>query len=281
MGSFCGRCGGVLQDGAFACAFCGNPAPTPYSAAPAYPPAGYGLNSAAAALAQASEPTGLASTAPVQVRRDGAAVTNQQIQGFHAKVLAQGDSIAQSFGAEPTGFVKVIAWMVRATFLDKRVARAAAQDTGGNGAAIAALAITATPAILFGFLFNAFRMGIIAGVIATIVITVLTLLITFFSLAGLSEKIVDIKMPVGTVMRVLAYPQTLSALGSIPILGGFIGPVARIWCIVASAEAIREVTGSKAEKAIIFAAIGALIQACVWMVLSILAARAAILFKLQ
>lgn len=281
MGSYCGRCGGALQDGTVACALCGSPAPTPYSAIPAYPPAAYSPNSAAAALAQASEPSGLASTAPVQVRRDGTAATNEQIQGFHAKVLAQGDSIAQSFGAEPTGFIKVVAWMVRATFLDKRVARAAAQDAGGNGAAIVALAIIATPSILFGFLFNGFRMGIIAGVIATIVITVLTLTIMFFSLAMLSEKIVDMKMPVGMVMRVMAYPQTLSALGSIPILGGFIGPVARIWCIVASAEAIREVTGTKAEKAIIFTAIGALIQACVWMVLSILAARAAMLFQIR
>jgi hypothetical protein len=217
----------------------------------------------------------------LQVRREGAVAGYEQLQGFHSKVLAQGDSIAQSFGAEPTGIVKVISWMVRATFLDKRVARAAAQDTGGNGAAILALAITATPGMIFGILLAGFRMGLFLGVAITVVLTAVTLTITFFSLSMLSAKVVDIKLSIGTVLRVLAYPQTITVLGSIPILGGFIGPVARIWSIVASAEAVREVTGTRAEKAIIFAAIGALIQAVVWMVLSVLAARTAMLFGVR
>jgi hypothetical protein len=229
----------------------------------------------------ASEPVGLAPGAPLQVARAGTAVATEQWNGLRSKVLAQGDSIAQSFGAEPTGIVKIIAWMVRATFFDKRVARAAAQDTGGNGAAIAALVIAAIPAIIFGALFNGFRMGFITGLATTIVLTALTWTIVFFSLSMLSARIVDIKMPVGTVLRVLAYPQAILIFGAIPILGGFIGPVARIWSIVASAEAIREVTGTRAEKAIIFAAIGALIQAVVWMVLSVLAARTAMLFGVR
>ena len=229
----------------------------------------------------AGVPAGLAHGAPVEVMRDGSAADIAQLQGLHLKVLAQGDSIAQSFGSEPTGIVKVVAWMVRATFLDKRVARAAAQDTGGNGAAIAALAITAIPSIIFGALFNGFRMGFVAGLGTTIVLAAVTPAIVFFSLSLLSARIIDIKLPAGTVLRVLAYPQAIMAVSAIPILGGFIGPVARIWSIVASAEAIREVTGTRAEKAIIFTAIGALIQACVWMVLSILAARTAMLLQIR
>jgi len=270
----------MIADGAAVCARCGNPAPAAIYGA-GYAPVAYARSSAAEALAGASEPAGMGPVAPLQVRRAGATAEIEQLQGFREKVLAQGDSIANSFGAEPTGFIKVIAWMVRATCLDKRVARAAAQDTGGNGAAIAALAITATPGVLFGILVSGFRMGLVLGVATTVVLTVATLTITFFSLSMLSAKIVDINLPVGTVLRVLAYPQAIAVLGSIPILGSFIGPVARIWSIVASAEAIREVTGAKAEKAIIFAAIGALIQACVWMVLSILAARTAMLFQIR
>ncbi len=280
MGRFCASCGGAVADGVTVCERCGYPAST---AAPAstYPPATYAPGSAAAALAMASEPVGLAPGAPLQVARAGTAVATEQWNGLRNKVLAQGDSIAQSFGAEPTGIVKIIAWMVRATFFDKRVARAAAQDTGGNGAAIAALVIAATPTIIFGALSNGFRMGFITGLATTIVLTALTLTIVFFSLSMLSARVVDIKMPVGTVLRVLAYPQAILIFGAIPILGGFIGPVARIWSIVASAEAIREVTGTRAEKAIIFAAIGALIQAVVWMVLSVLAARTAMLFGVR
>ena len=280
MGSYCGRCGSLIAGEFSVCERYGNPAQTAFPVA-ANSPASYAPKSAAAALAMASEPAGLAPIAPLQVSRGVATAEIEQLQGLHSKVLAQGDSIAQSFGAEPTGFVKIIAWMVRSTFLDKKVARAAAEDTAGNGAAIAALAIIAAPGIVFGMLFAGFRMGLILGLVTTLVVTAVTLTITFFSLSMLSEKLVDIKMPIGTVLRVLAYPQTISVLGSIPILGSFIGPIARIWSIVASAEAVREVTGTKAEKAVIFAAIGALIQACVWMVLSIFAARMAMLIQIR
>jgi len=280
MGDFCGRCGSAVADGAAVCGSCGNPVSAGSSAA-VYSSAGYAPNSAAAALAMAGEPAGLSPTTPLQVRRANSTAEIEQLQGLRSKVLAQGDSIAQSFGAEPTGIVKIIAWMVRSTFLDKRVARAAAEDTGGNGAAIAALAIIAAPGIIFGMLLSGFRMGLLLALVSTLVVTAITLTVTFVSLSMLSEKILDIKMPAGTVLRVLAYPQTISVLGSIPILGSFIGPVARIWSIVASAEAVREVTGARAEKAILFAAIGALIQACVWMVLSILAARLAMLIQIR
>jgi len=275
MGQYCGRCGSLLADSFAVCPRCN------FSSASSFPAAGHSPNSSADTLAMAGVPAGLAHGAPVEVRRDGSAADIAELQGLHLKVLAQGDSIAQSFGSEPTGIVKVVAWMVRATFLDKRVARAAAQDTGGNGAAIAALAIAAIPSIIFGALFNGFRMGFVAGLGTTIVLAAVTPAIVFFSLSLLSARIIDIKLPAGTVLRVLAYPQAIMAVSAIPILGGFIGPVARIWSIVASAEAIREVTGTRAEKAIIFTAIGALIQACVWMVLSILAARAAMLLQIR
>lgn len=240
--------------------------------------------SAAAALATAQEPVGLSVAPPVNVKAVGVATDSAQLQNLHQQVLSHGDSIAKSFGTEPTGFVKIISWMVRATFLDTRVARAAAQDVNGNGAAVAALAITALPGILIGTLVASgmgFRMNLLAGLLTTVIVTCATLLVTFFSLSAISAKIVDVKLSPATVMRVLAYPQTISAVNAIPLLGNLIGPIARIWTIVASAVGVREVTGTRTEKAVLFAAFGALIQACTWMVLSVLAARTAVALNIR
>ena len=274
MARLCAACGSALSEEAAICSRCGQPAPAAFTA-------GYDPNSAAKTLAMAGEPACLSNAAPIQVAQQGGTAEIQQWNTLRGKVLAQGDSIAQSFGAEPTGFVRIIAWMVRATCLDRRVARAAAQDKGGNGAAIAALAIGSIPTIAFGALFNGFRMGFLPALAVTLILTVVTFALMFFVLSMLSAGIVDAALSVDTLLRVLAYPQAILAFSAIPILGGFIGPVARIWSIVASAEAVREVSNARAEKAIIFAAIGALIQAVAWMILSVLAARTAMWLQIR
>lgn len=243
----------------------------------------YAPGSAAAALTYAQEPAGLSLSPPLQVA--GSAQGDlQQFQNLQQKVLTQGDAIARSFGDQPTGVVKIVSWMVRATFLDARIGRMAAADVNGTGAAIAAVAITAAPGLLLGSLIASglgFRMSFLAGFISTVIVMTATWGITLFVLSALAPKVVDAPLSFGTVLRVLAYAQTANVLISIPLLGNLIGPIARIWSIIATAVAIREVTRTRTEKAVIFAAIGALVYALAWMTLSIIAARTAMALHIR
>ena len=52
--------------------------------------------------------------------------------GFHQTLVPTGESLAASLGSNPTGFMKILSRLIRATFLDPRVARQAALDENGN-----------------------------------------------------------------------------------------------------------------------------------------------------
>lgn len=196
------------------------------------------------------------------------------------KVITQGDSIAAAFGHEPTGIVKVISWMVRATFLDTRVASAAANDVNGNLAAILALLITYLPGLVFTSLLTALftmRLGALLALFTGLAVIAVSLLVALLVMSALSVKILQVKLPAAVLLRTLAYAQTALIVGAIPLLGGFIGPVARIWSIAASAVAVREAASASAEKATIFVVIGVVIQVTLGMALSVLATRAGLM----
>jgi hypothetical protein len=267
MSVFCGQCGKALSGGAAHCGHCG--AATRPAAVSAPSPS---------MLVSSGTPPGLIASASVSSRVARPDSGMGQYDDLQKKMLARGDAIAQSFGGEQTGVMKHIVWLIRSTCLDRRVARAAAEESGGTGAAIAVLIVISLPTILFGAITAVMRAKFIPAVGMLSLVTLLTWAITFFALSIVSTKLVEVKLPVSVLIRVLTYPQTVTVLGAIPLLGRLIGPLARIWSIVASAEAIREVTGVKAEKAILFTAFGALVYACAWMALSVIAARLAMRF---
>jgi hypothetical protein len=218
----------------------------------------------------------------VQTTVAAAPGSRANIDELQKKVQERGDAIAGSFGSQPEGIAKIVSWVVRSTFLDARIARAAVEDVNGTGAAILVLALTAIPSIFFGGVLQmvVFPGGTLTRTLGMTIDMAATLLITYLVLGTLSEKFAGLKLSPATLVRMLAYPQAICCASAIPILGGFLGPVARVWSLIACAVAVREVTGVKAEKAVLFAAIGALIQAFVWMALSVVAARTVMFLRL-
>ena len=187
---------------------------------------------------------------------------------FQRSLIPTGESIAASLGTDPSGVMKILAWMIRATFLDPRVARQAALDEGGNMAAIGAIAISMLPSWLYilalgspVLLYGGFRY---AALIASVIVGIIGLAAAIFILAALSQPMLNVKLSAGQLLRALAYAQGAGVLGFIPILGVLIG----LWKIPASVAAVREISGAETSKAVIYMIAGALIVAVAMMVLS-------------
>ena len=108
---------------------------------------------------------------------------------FQQKLVPTGESTAASLGNNPGGFMKILAWMIRSTFLDPRVAREAALDKTGNMAAVGAFAISMVPGWLYlllagnTFLYTPFYHAMI---ISTVVVSIGGMVATIFILAALS-----------------------------------------------------------------------------------------------
>ena len=79
----------------------------------------------------------------------GALPASPPLWDFQQKLIPTGESIAKSFGEKPTGLMKTLAWIVRATFLDPRVARQAALDERGTNDALLAIVLTLPPPASF------------------------------------------------------------------------------------------------------------------------------------
>ncbi len=175
--------------------------------------------------------------------------------------------MAASLGNNPSGFMKIIAWMIRATFLDPRVARQAALDETGNGAAIGALLISMAPSWLYMLLAgNLFLFSSVyhAMIISSVIVSIAGLIATIFVLAALSKPFLGVSLSAGQLMRSLAYAQGAAILGFIPLLGWVI----RLWTIPTSIAAVREISGADTVKALIFIFIGGAITVLAMLLLS-------------
>jgi hypothetical protein len=186
---------------------------------------------------------------------------------FQQKLVPAGESIAASLGSEPSGFMKMLAWMIRSTFLDPRIARQAALDKSGNMAAIGAFALSMAPAWLYmllagnPYLYNVFYHAMI---ISTVVVSIAGMVATIFVLALLSKSMLGVKLSAGQLMRALAYAQGAAVLGFIPILGAVI----RLWTIPTSVAAVREISGADTVKAVIFILAGGAVTVVAMLVFS-------------
>jgi hypothetical protein len=183
---------------------------------------------------------------------------------FQKKLIPTGESIAGSLGANPTGIMRILAWMIRATFLDPRVARQAALDLKGNWNAIAAIALTAVPGILFsGLSTMSFGSGILKILIVTTGLSVVSTAATVYILSALSASMVGVKLDPGVLLRVMAYATGANMLGFLP----GVGQLVRLWSIPATVAAVREITAAETQKVAIFMIVGALITVAAAMVL--------------
>jgi hypothetical protein len=183
---------------------------------------------------------------------------------FQKKLIPMGESVAASLGADPTGIMRILAWMIRATFLDPRIARQAALDSKGNWNAVTAIALTAVPAILFsGLSTMSFGSGLIKALIVTTGLTVVSTAATVYILSALSVSMVGVKLDPGVLLRAMAYATGANMLGFLPGLG----QVVRLWSIPATVVAVRELTAAETQKVAIFMIVGAVITVAAEMVL--------------
>jgi hypothetical protein len=184
---------------------------------------------------------------------------------FQQKLVPTGESIATSLGANPTGVMQILSWIIRATFLDPRVARQAALDENGTGAAIGAVAITALPGILLGWLgVGSFGFGIVRTLITTVLMSVVSLGIMVGLLSALSQNLLGVKLSAGQLLRAIAYSQGANMLSFVP----GIGRILQLWSIVTGVAAVREISGAETQKVAIFMIIGAVASVVVVMVLA-------------
>ncbi|MBI4890301.1 MAG: hypothetical protein HY821_06725 [Acidobacteria bacterium] len=161
--------------------------------------------------------------------------------------------------------MKTLAWIIRATFLDPRIARMAALDEQGTGNAIGAIVITALPGVLLGWLgYGGLGFGIVRSLITTAVMTVVSLGIMVGLLSALSQNLLGVKISAGQLLRAIAYSQGANMLSFIP----GIGRVISLWSIITGVAAVREISGADTQKVAIFMIVGAVAGVVVSMVLA-------------
>ncbi len=184
---------------------------------------------------------------------------------FQKSLIPTGESLANSLGANPTGIMQILAWIIRSTFLDPRIARMAALDQNGNGAAIGAIVLTALPGVLLGWLgYGGFGFGIVRALITTVVMSVVSLGIMIGLLSALSQNLLGVKLTAGQLLRALAYAQGANMLSFIP----GIGRVISLWSIISGVAAVREISGAETQKVAIFMIVGAVAGVIVSLVLA-------------
>jgi hypothetical protein len=184
---------------------------------------------------------------------------------FQQKLIPTGESIANSMGANPSGLMKILAWIVRATFLDPRIARQAALDENGTGAAIGAIALTVLPGILIGWLsVGSFGFGIVRMLVTTVLMSVVSLGVMVGLLSALSQNLLGTKLSAGQLLRAIAYCQGANMLSFVPGIGRLL----QLWTIVTGVAAVREISGAETQKVAIFMIVGAVASVIVVMILS-------------
>jgi len=184
---------------------------------------------------------------------------------FQQKLVPTGESVANALGTNPTGIMRILSWIIRATFLDPRIAREAALDESGTGAAIGAIVITALPGVLIGWLgVGSYGFGVVRLLVSTILMSIVSLGIMVGVLSVLSQSLLGVKLSAGQLLRSLAYSQGANMLAFVPS----VGRVLQLWSIVAGVAAIREISGATTQKVAVFMIIGAVASVVAVLVLA-------------
>ncbi len=228
---------------------------------PPVPPSGYGTAPASAPFAASGPAYNPYAASPSQELPASAPLWD-----FQQKLIPVGESVAAPLGSNPGGFMKILAWMIRATFLDPRIARQAALDKDGNLVAIGAFLIAMAPAWLYLILLGnptLFTSFYHAMIISTVLVSILGMAATILILAVLSKSLLGVSLSAGQLMRALAYAQGAAVFGFIPVLGTLI----RLWTIPTSVAAVREISGAETVKVVIFIVVGGAVTVAVLMLL--------------
>jgi hypothetical protein len=195
----------------------------------------------------------------------GALPPSPPLWDFQQKLIPTGESIAKSLGENPQGIMKTLAWIVRATFLDPRIARQAALDENGTNNALIAIVLTCLPGIVLGGLgVGSFGAGMLRSLVTTVVMTVVMMGIMVGILSALSQNLLGVKISTGRLLRALAYSQGANALSFVPGVGRLLG----LWTIVSGVAAIREISGAETQKVGIFMVAGFVIGIVAVMIVS-------------
>ncbi|MGD9972028.1 MAG: hypothetical protein AB7S77_03110 [Desulfatirhabdiaceae bacterium] len=164
--------------------------------------------------------------------------------------------MAAGLGQNPTGVMKVLAFIIRATFLDPRVARQAALDESGNWEAILAIILTVAPGILLTSLgATSIGFGILNALITTVLMSLISLGIMVGLLSGLSLSLLGVKLSPGQLLRAIAYSQGANMLSFVPSFGRLLA----MWTIVSGVAAVREISGGETRKVAIFMIVGGVV----------------------
>lgn len=234
-----------------AAGFRGAPPPPPASGirAASPPPPGLGLAAPGAASSGAA----------------GGLPPSQPLWDFQQKLVPTGEAIANALGASPTGVMRILSWIIRATFLDPRIARQAALDENGTGAAIGAIAITALPGVLLTWLgMGSLGFGVLRILVSTVVMTILSVGVMVGVLSLLSQSLLGVKLSAGQLLRAIAYSQGANAIAFVPD----IGRILQLWTVVSGIAAVREISGATTQKVAVLMIIGAVASVAAALVLA-------------
>lgn len=216
---------------------------------------------------QSYQQPGYQAANPYGAPASGGLPASPPVWDFQRSLIPTGESLAASLGANPTGFSRTIAWIIRSTFLDPRVARQAALDESGTGDAIMALVITSLPGLLLGVLFaGAFAFWLKSVLLIGIISAVVMYTVMIMVMSMLSQPMLGTKLSPGQLLRGVAYSSGASIFKFIPILGGLLG----LWNIVTAVAAVREISGAETTKVIIFGIVGGLLAAVAAFVVTLI-----------
>jgi len=173
---------------------------------------------------------------------------------FQQKLIPIGESLTSGLGPNPTGVLKVLSRIIRATFLDPRIARQAALDENGTGEAILAIVLTTLPGIVLGWLgASSFGFGILSAMISTVLMSLVSLGIMVGLMSALSLSLLGVRLTPGQLLRAIAYSQGANMLSFVPSIGRILS----LWTIVTGVAAVREISGGETQKVAIFMIVGA------------------------
>ena len=173
-------------------------------------------------------------------------------------------TLVNGLGPAPTGVMKIVSRIVRATFLDPRVAREAALDQNGTGEAVLAILLTTVPGVALGWLaVGSVGAWMVTAMITSVLMSLVGVGIMVGLLSALSLSWLGVKLSPGQLLRALAYSQGANMLSFVPGVRTLLA----LWTTVAGLAAVREISGAETQKVAILMIVVAMVTVLLAMVI--------------
>lgn len=194
----------------------------------------------------------------------GALPPSPPLWEFQPKVIEVGMTLVNGLGPAPTGVMKIVSRIVRATFLDPRVAREAALDQNGTGEAVLAILLTTVPGVALGWLaVGSVGAWMVTAMITSVLMSLVGVGIMVGLLSALSLSWLGVKLSPGQLLRALAYSQGANMLSFVPGVRTLLA----LWTTVAGLAAVREISGAETQKVAILMIVVAMVTVLLAMVI--------------